>query len=97
MRQTERVADYENVPLPDLVEPVGALSAARAHYAARLDALDALGVSSEAFARAQAELAESVRAARLAGLSWADIGGALGLDRETARRRWPDPTRTHPE
>jgi hypothetical protein len=41
-------------------------------------------------AKAEGRLAGSVEVARLAGVSWDDIGHALGVSGQTARRRYPD-------
>lgn len=41
-----------------------------------------------AVTRARSELDEAVRAAREAGVNWADIGSAVGITRQSARERW---------
>lgn len=82
--------NYTDEPLPGLAPPVigtprGAVRVALAQRVMRLSDLENAAVAVEA---AQLVLSEAVCSAREAGLSWADIGDALGLDRETARRRW---------
>jgi hypothetical protein len=42
--------------------------------------------------QAQDDLAQAVSAARAAGLSWARIGQAAGVSRNTAQKRWADRT-----
>lgn len=46
-------------------------------------ATEAAGLSA-----ADDRLTEAVRAARTAGASWADIGGAVGIARQSAHERW---------
>lgn len=41
--------------------------------------------------KVEAKLNEAVTAARIAGLSWDKIGGALGITRQGARQRWDTP------
>lgn len=91
VRQT-RPVDYIDQPLPGVTSDhpavVSHLQDARSRYAVRLEYLDALHAAGQALEAAQVELDARVSAARSHGLSWADIGDTLGLDRETARRRW---------
>ena len=49
--------------------------------------------AAEAVSRAQAELNDAVRRARGDGSSWAAIGEAAGITRQSAYERWADSTR----
>jgi len=53
----------------------------RQHVQSVADAAAAFGSASEALDRA-------VRSARAAGASWADIGRAVGITRQSAQARW---------
>lgn len=50
--------------------------------------MDALERASSSVKRAESELTDCVVAAREAGLSWAQIGTALGMSRQAAHERW---------
>jgi len=81
--------DYIDEPLPGVGgSPAGVRQDAPSRYAQRLERLEALrdvaGDLDKLESRFRAEMAR----ARAVGLSWADIGSTLGVDRETARRRW---------
>lgn len=91
LRDTGAV-DYIDEPLPDMPEPAPSqyLAGSRAQYAARVAALDALWEASAAVRTAQEDLGTAVSSARRLGLSWASVAETLGLDRETARRRFGD-------
>jgi hypothetical protein len=52
------------------------------------DALRMIEAAAEAHARARVELDAVVTAGRAAGLSWADVGRAVGITRQSARERW---------
>lgn len=89
MRQT-RAVDYSDEPLPGLAPPVIGTprGSVRETLAARLAHLEQLEAGARQVEESQLTLSLAVSAARADGVSWADIGDALGLDRETARRRW---------
>lgn len=89
MRQT-RPVEYIDEPLPGIAPPVIGTprGSVRQSLAARLVHLEQLESRARAVEDAQILLSGAVADARDAGISWADIGDALGLDRETARRRW---------
>lgn len=53
-----------------------------------LDALRLIESAAEAAAAARAQLDAAVTAGRAAGLSWADVGRAVGITRQSARERW---------
>lgn len=53
-----------------------------------LGALEAVRAQAAEVAAAQARLTEAVRAARKDGCSWADIGTAAGITRQSAHERW---------
>lgn len=57
--------------------------------------LAAIRIEARAVNAAQARLTEAVRTAREAGASWADIGSAAGITRQSAHERWA--TRTTAE
>lgn len=72
------------MPPAAVPSPVSRRQAAEAiaeHFAA-------LERASELVAEAGEALADEVASARAAGFSWQDVGEALGIDRETARRRY---------
>jgi hypothetical protein len=48
--------------------------------------------AAQAVTRAERQLADAVRAARVAGASWAQIGDAVGLTRQAAQQRWRHPS-----
>lgn len=50
--------------------------------------LDELSQASASVKRAEAELSATVIAARKTGASWAQIGAALGMTRQSAHERW---------
>ncbi|MFD8560597.1 hypothetical protein ACFV1N_25270 [Streptosporangium canum] len=50
--------------------------------------LTAVRIKAQAFSAAQAHLTEAMRAARRDGRSWADIGAAVGISRQSAHERW---------
>lgn len=85
--------DYIDEPLPGIAPPVIGTprGSVRAALAARVMRLSDLENAAHAVEAAQVTLSLAVADARDAGLSWADIGDALGLDRETVRRRWTPP------
>jgi hypothetical protein len=85
--------DYFDEPLPGISPPVIGTprGSVRAALAARVMRLSELENAAHGVEQAQLTLSRAVADARDAGLSWADIGDALGLDRETARRRWTPP------
>jgi hypothetical protein len=82
--------DYVNDPLPGIAPPVLGTprGSVRQSLAARLVHLEELEAAAARVEDAQLVLSNAVVSARQAGLSWAEVGDALGLDRETARRRW---------
>jgi len=53
-----------------------------------LDALRLIETAAEANAAARAQLDAAVTAGRAVGLSWADVGRAVGITRQSARERW---------
>ncbi|GAA3832426.1 hypothetical protein GCM10022226_62060 [Sphaerisporangium flaviroseum] len=53
-----------------------------------MQALDLIQAEAQAVSAAQARLTAAVRAAREAGNSWVDIGGAAGISRQSAHERW---------
>jgi hypothetical protein len=53
-----------------------------------LQGLEAVRQAARELAAAQARLDDAVRTARTAGSSWADIGGAVGISRQSAHERW---------
>lgn len=53
-----------------------------------LDALRAIGAAASAHAKTRAQLDAAVLAGRAAEVSWADIGRAVGITRQSARERW---------
>lgn len=59
----------------------------RTHVAPHL-ALAEVRLAAEQADAARTHLDETVRAARAAGSSWADIGRAVGTTRQAARERW---------
>lgn len=57
----------------------------------KLEALSDLNGAAVAAARADIELREAVRVARAAGATWSDIGGTLGVKKQTAwEKYWRD-------
>lgn len=80
---------FEDVPLPgtsgpDLDHKLSRREAARV----KAEHFDRLERAAEALERVREALALDVASARAEGLSWQDVGEALGIDRETARRRF---------
>ncbi|MEU8347859.1 hypothetical protein AB0C74_39695 [Spirillospora sp. NPDC048832] len=53
-----------------------------------LGALDVVRAEANAVAEAQIRLADAVQAARAEGSSWAEIGRAAGMTRQSAHERW---------
>jgi hypothetical protein len=51
-------------------------------------ALSAITKASTSLRQAESELDAAVTNARAAGLSWAQIGAALGVSRQSAHERW---------
>lgn len=92
MVHTGSVPTFQDVPLPSMPAdpPVPKLSR---REAARVMAehFEALERASDAVEAARDSLADVVSVARRAGFSWQDVGEALGIDRETARRRYGVP------
>ena len=70
----------------DDVEPL-ALSLWEVHRKPA-DALRMIEAAAEAHARTRVELDAAVIAGRAAELSWADVGRAVGITRQSARERW---------
>lgn len=52
------------------------------------ETLAAVHTEAQAASAAQARLTEAVREARRDGRSWADIGSAVGITRQSAHERW---------
>ncbi len=50
--------------------------------------LGALAQASATLRQAEASLDDTVTAAREAGITWAQIGAALGMTRQSAHERW---------
>jgi hypothetical protein len=74
--------------------PADVEDAIRAEWLAHvrpLEALDEIRDAAHAVAEAQAVLTSAVDAARRAGNSWAAIGGAAGMTRQSAHERWGRP------
>jgi ATP-dependent Clp protease ATP-binding subunit ClpA len=66
---------------------------ARAASDDSLDRLDAaLAVAAQLDVQADAVVDRFVAAARTAGRSWTEIGARLGISKQAARKRFPDPT-----
>jgi hypothetical protein len=88
--QNEPVTAYEKVPLPGILPPTLGVPRGKGRevLALRLAQLEALEAAARAIDDAQLALALQVASAREAGVSWHDIGDAVGLDRETVRRRF---------
>ncbi|MFD8533886.1 AsnC family protein [Streptosporangium canum] len=57
------------------------------------ETLTAVRIEARALADAHARLDDAVRAAREDGRSWADIGAAVGISRQSAHERWAQPSR----
>lgn len=53
-----------------------------------VDALHLIEAAAQAYARTRRELDAAVTAGRSTGLSWADVGRAVGITRQSARERW---------
>jgi hypothetical protein len=72
------------------IERIGRWDWERQHVepAARLDPVRAAAAD---YARAKQALADAVHAARAAGATWAEIGGATGMTRQSAQQRWGRP------
>jgi DNA-directed RNA polymerase specialized sigma24 family protein len=89
VRHTEAV-NFIDQPLPGMraEEPKSDERSAARDLVRLVESIEALELAAGAVQSASQDLAEAVGSARLAGLSWASIGQALGLDRETARRRF---------
>lgn len=78
-------------PSPYGIPPEGIEDAIRAEWQAHLhptDALTEVRIHAAAMAAAQVRLADAVRAARRTGSSWADIGNAAAITRQSAHERW---------
>lgn len=78
-------------PGEDADEPPAVEDACHAEWKTHVEPLHAVVEIQEAATRAAAarvELNEAVQAGRSAGLSWADIGKAVGTTRQAARERW---------
>lgn len=54
------------------------------------EALLGLEAAAREYNRAGQRLAKTVAAAKAAGASWADIGRAVGISRQSAHERWAD-------
>lgn len=69
----------------------------KAHIAPS-EALLGLEAAAREYNRAGQRLAKTVAAAKAAGASWADIGRAVGISRQSAHERWADkPAPVHAE
>lgn len=84
----DSVADPEGALLPDgsTVDEM-ALQEWEAHMAP-LTAADTIREAAQQANDARRHLDDAVQAARSHGLSWADIGRAAGITRQSARERW---------
>lgn len=78
-------AEFVGDSRPDIEEL--ALSLWRVHYGPH-DATRAIEAAAEAQRKAAAQLDAAVAAGHAAGLSWADVGRAVGITRQSARERW---------
>lgn len=69
----------------------------KAHIAPS-EALLGLEAAAREYNQAGHRLAKTVAAAKASGASWADIGRAVGISRQSAHERWADkPAPLHPE
>jgi hypothetical protein len=59
------------------------------------EALRGLEAAAREYNRAGRRLAKTVAAAKAAGASWADIGRAVGISRQSAHERWADKPAPH--
>jgi len=57
-------------------------------HIAPFKAVESVAEAAERYDGAGRELDDAVRAARAAGASWADIGRAVGISRQSAHERW---------
>lgn len=83
-------------PGPEGDEPLEVEEAIRGEWENHLEpsqSLDIVRIEAQAVNAAQARLTEAVRAAKTAGASWADIGSAVGVTRQSAHERWARPAR----
>lgn len=62
----------------------------RSEHAFAVDAIAELEAASEGAAQARLRLDAAVALARHSGASWADIGRAVGMARQSAQERWHD-------
>lgn len=81
---------YDPDPSPYGDAPAEVEDAIHREWTAHLEPETLISVRSMAQAvnDAQAQLTEAVREARRDGRSWADIGGAVGISRQSAHERW---------
>ncbi|MBE1608987.1 hypothetical protein [Actinopolymorpha pittospori] len=73
------------MPEPRTADELATISAKLRDIKSAGDRADA---AQRAAAQRQADLAEAVRQARLAGSSWSEVGLALGMTRQAAFKRW---------
>lgn len=81
-----RVASRDSFP-PEAIED-GAFYDEWAAHVEPVDAVARLVVLQQEFQTAAARLDEGVGFARLTGASWAEIGRAVGMTRQSAHERW---------
>jgi len=80
------LSDRDAMGAPQVIED--AIFAAWEAHRAPSQATFLVERAAEAHRRAGQELTEAVTAARQAGVSWAEIGRAAGISRQSAHERW---------
>lgn len=82
-----RIAYSRDSHIPETVED-GPIYDEWHRHVAPVDALTGLGALAAAHADAGRRLNEAVATARAGGASWATIGAAVGITRQSAHERW---------
>ncbi|WP_433258316.1 hypothetical protein ACQPYK_23140 [Streptosporangium sp. CA-135522] len=88
-----RIHDPDPSPYGDA--PAEVADALHAEWIGHLtpQTLTAVRIEARALNDAHTRLDDAVRAAREDGRSWADIGAAVGISRQSAHERWAQPSR----